>query len=304
MRFFLLSFAILLLAPSSLRAAEMYFGSNGTSFNIGSLIEVGVLLSTEGQSVAAVEGEIVFLTPDLELIEVLDGDSAINFWLERPVAGAGSVRFAGVTPGGFVRSDAHLFTLVFEAKQLTERAVIDALDTQVLLNDGLGTAASLTISPLTLEILQDGSLSSYQTPIDTTPPEEFNIVLAQDADVHAGAWTAVFATQDKGVGLGHYEILESRRWWQPRGWFTSSDWVVAESPYLLRDQSLTSKISVKAIDKAGNERLSTLSSSQDFFIKADMKKWGILAAILLMTVVTIIIAFGKLWRKRGGGIRS
>ena len=35
----------------------------------------------------------------------------------------------------------------------------------------------------------------------------------------------------------------------------AKDWRIAEGPYLLEDQSLESIIKVKAVDKAGNERM-------------------------------------------------
>jgi hypothetical protein len=300
MRFVLAFILGLLLAPASVWAAEFYFGSNDLSLGVGGRTEVGVLLSTQGQAIAAVEGEVTFPEEYFEVVDIRDGDSAINFWIEQPHVAGGTVRFAGVTPGGIVRQDALLFTLVLEAKAATPQAVLNTLHAQALLNDGQGTAASVTTGPLEIEILAVGNKGSYLPPVDNVPPEAFVLTLAQDPDVYNGAWSVVFATQDKGVGIDHYEVQERLPWWQFKGWGRQSAWVRAESPYLLQDQGLTSRIAVKALDKSGNERLSTLAPTHGFFINAEGKNWGILGPILLIMAISIIIAFGKLWRKRGG----
>jgi hypothetical protein len=61
--------------------------------------------------------------------------------------------------------------------------------------------------------------------------------------VFGGLYYIVFSTVDKQSGVDHYEVFENGAW----------EKVV--SPYKLPDQSLKSEIKVKAIDKAGNERV-------------------------------------------------
>jgi hypothetical protein len=61
--------------------------------------------------------------------------------------------------------------------------------------------------------------------------------------VFDGNYYVVFSTVDKQSGLDHYEIFES------------GAWKAVSSPYKLRNQSLKGGVQIKAIDKAGNERL-------------------------------------------------
>ena len=68
-----------------------------------------------------------------------------------------------------------------------------------------------------------------------------------------GAPYLVFATQDGGSGVARYEVAES-----PGRAPDPSAWAQAESPYPLRDASLTSWIAVRAIDGAGNVRTALL----------------------------------------------
>ncbi|KPJ56320.1 hypothetical protein AMJ49_05145, partial [Parcubacteria bacterium DG_74_2] len=87
---------------------------------------------------------------------------------------------------------------------------------------------------------------------------------------------------DKMSGIDRYEILE-----EPRISFlgtTKKIWKLGESPYLLEDQSLRSKISVKAIDKAGNERIVKI-------IPPYKISWKDIVIVLL-----ILIGIGLLWR--------
>lgn len=91
-------------------------------------------------------------------------------------------------------------------------------------------------------------ISRFRVIIDTAPPEEFEPQIGQDPTVFGGKYFLSFATIDRMSGVAHYEISETRNQKQEA-------WKVGESPYLLEDQGLRSIIKVKAVDKAGNERI-------------------------------------------------
>jgi hypothetical protein len=67
-------------------------------------------------------------------------------------------------------------------------------------------------------------------------------------------------------------------------------WVRAESPYVLKDQTLNSIIRVKAIDKAGNEYIATLipDESLQTISQNEIITYSVLGAV---TVVLLIIGF-------------
>jgi len=85
--------------------------------------------------------------------------------------------------------------------------------------------------------------------------------IAKDEALFDGKWFVVFATQDKASGIDHYEIRENRQWTTFEDllpfvkYFRRHSWVMAESPHVLRDQELRSFVFLKAVDKAGNERI-------------------------------------------------
>jgi hypothetical protein len=90
-------------------------------------------------------------------------------------------------------------------------------------------------------------------------PSPFSIELVQDNNVFNGKYYIVFSTTDKQSGIDHYEVLEEPirelslfKWGAP-----NHAWVRVKNPYVLTDQRLQSVIRVKAVDKAGNERIAT-----------------------------------------------
>jgi len=88
---------------------------------------------------------------------------------------------------------------------------------------------------------------TFRAMIDTTPPEDFKPEIGRDPAIFEGKYFLSFATTDKTSGIDYYEVKEGKR-----------DFKKAGSPYSLEDQSLQSTILVKAVDKAGNERISEI----------------------------------------------
>jgi len=93
---------------------------------------------------------------------------------------------------------------------------------------------------------------TFRVMIDTTKPEVFKPEIGKDSSVFEGKYFLSFSTNDKLSGIDHYELMETRNKKQ-------ETWKRAKSPYVLEDQSLRSKIFVKAVDKAGNEQISKIS---------------------------------------------
>jgi len=91
--------------------------------------------------------------------------------------------------------------------------------------------------------------------IDTTPPEALEPQIGQEPKVFEGKYFIAFSTIDKQTGIDYYEILEADKRGYQRGTIRKAEWKKGSSPYLLEDQSLRSVIKVKAVDKAGNERI-------------------------------------------------
>ena len=90
------------------------------------------------------------------------------------------------------------------------QGIIEAKDIKILLNDGMGTAASLSISPYQFTISETGAAISLPATVDKERPESFPIQVASDPSLFDGKYFIVFSTQDKGSGIDHYEIKEAK----------------------------------------------------------------------------------------------
>lgn len=293
---------------SKVWAAELKLNSQTQEIGINQQFQVDLILDTENESINAVEGKIVFSPELLELKEIRDGNSIINFWVERPLRVVScsyscEFVFSGITPGGYLGNQGLIFSAIFQAKKEGKR-IIEINDAKVLLNDGKGTAAKLVNKNLEFRIQDLGTGSQIKDVgrpyIDVELPEEFKPEIAQSSDMFEGKWFLVFATQDKGSGIDHYEVYEDlgfkiqdlgkviKKILYPKSYIINY-WIIAESPYVLKDQKLRSWIYVKALDKAGNERIAVVEPKYPL-------KWYEQPLIWIIIVIVGIIVY-LIWRK-------
>ena len=265
-------------------AAKITIEAPAQSFGVGDSFVIPVTLDTVGSNVNALEGALSYTSDVLTLREIRDGNSILNFWVERPLDLDGSVRFAGITPGGYTGSTGLIFTLVFEAKHAGS-ARFALTDAQALLNDGAGTKTTITLRAAPIIIAETGSGTKAESLIesDDIAPEEFSPTLGSDANIFGGEHFVAFATQDKQSGVDRYEVTESRgfQWFglRPRTWRN------ATSPHLLSDQEFHSYIYVRAYDRAGNERTEVLSPERVPYNVGD-------AAVLAIMLVFLLVSCG------------
>jgi len=298
------SFAFFVFNFTEAEAAKLTLGSQIQEIAPGQQFQIDLLLDTENEEINAIEGKILFPEDLLELKEIRDGNSAINFWIEQPrLEKDGIIVFSGITPGGLYGEKELLFSTILQTKA-EGNGTIEIRDVRALLNDGQGTSAKTTISNFQFSISKEVPGFEFQVPgfKDTDPPEEFKPEIAQNPEIFDGKWFLVFATQDKGSGIDYYEVQEKREYEiksfdlkmvypDPK-----SSWVRAESPYLLRDQELKSYISVKTVDKSGNERIVTLAPQNPISWHENYLIWLI---IILVTIIIIITgAIGLYIRKK------
>ena len=176
-----------------------------------------------------------------------------------------------------------LFSAFFKAKE-SGGGSVEIHDSKVLLNDGQGTPASLSISSFQLNINDVGRryINDARSP-DIDSPELFTPEISRDPNIFDGKWFLVFATQDKGSGIDHYKVCEKIK----------TTCVIAESPYVLQNQSLDRKIFVKAIDKNGNERIVMLPPKFAPWYKKPMM--GMILTLLALVVLLLVVKW--LWKK-------
>lgn len=257
-------------------AAEVSFDAKTTEIKTNQLFEANVFINTDSEEINAIEGNITFPQDLLEVKKINDGNSIINFWVEKPkIVSAGQIGFSGIVPGGYRGNQGSILSITFLTKE-DGTGEIGFSDIKALRNDGKGTEVPLTISHFQFLISQQGSTpqTTASKTEDRNPPEEFTPQIAADPTIFEGKWFLVFATQDKGSGVDHYEVCEGRK-----------KCIIAESPYLLKNQKLNEKITVKAIDKNGNERVTILPSQRT----GGWYKYYETIAILIMALVLYII---------------
>lgn len=267
---FTLSF--LLFQAREASATELFLEAKSQKIVSGEQFVVNTLLNTPLESINAVEAKISFPKALLELKEIRDGNSIVSFWIGRPKAvGADTIGFSGIIPGGYQETKGFLFSIVFQTKA-NGNGAIEIRDAKVLLNDGKGTPASLKISPFQFSISQKGlAVQPTAEPVnpvrsetsngvkDIEPPEKFKPEIAQSKEIFDGKYFLVFATQDKGSGIDHYEIKELFLG-------LKGAWNRGESPYQLLDQNLLSIIEVRAVDKVGRERTEKFVPSRVVYV--------------------------------------
>ncbi|MEX2515108.1 MAG: hypothetical protein WD335_03195 [Candidatus Paceibacterota bacterium] len=220
---------------------------------------VDVIVDTQGETINAVQGEILYADDSLQVKRINSGSSFVNLWIEKPQVTDGMIAFSGITPGGYYGDRGVIFSVTFETLGGGEDQ-IRVEDFVALLNDGSGTPADVQLSLVRSE---NKTEINTDAGVDSISPQSFSPEVVQRHRLFDNNAVLVFETQDKGSGIDRYEVKEVR--------FTFlrflSAWQEASSPYLLRDQDLKSHIYVKAIDNAGNERIEIIApaaaSSED-----------------------------------------
>ena len=126
---------------------EVYFSPRSGSFIEGSTFDVPIYLNTNGESINSVDLNLNFDNSRLSIIRPAGGVSVIGVWVEPPNYdnSRGIASYVGVIPGG-INTDAGLIANVtFQAKRTGQASLSFRSNSRILLNDGLGTEANVTL---------------------------------------------------------------------------------------------------------------------------------------------------------------
>ncbi len=271
------------------QGARLYLEPNSGQYQLDQTFIVKVKIDTEQECVNAIKVNLSYDKDVLEIIDFSRGKSIISFWLELPKIDEkeGEIYFSGGIPGGYcgkIPGDPGegdiLGKIIFKIqdlliakkeKNVTEIKFLE--NSEVLLNDGLGTKTKLTFQGAKFEILEKTTQAPNQWEQeilgDKTLPEPFKILILEDSKIFEGKYSIIFQTVDKQTGIDYYEIKEGEK-----------EWKLVKSPYLLEDQELKSIIKVKAVDKSGNERIAEYVPKKPF-------PWG--------TIIIILVIGGLIW---------
>jgi hypothetical protein len=302
-------------------AALLYFNPDSVSVHRGDSATIALRLDTDTDECVNTVSGVIHYDPSIRAIDVSLGNSILNIWVEKPVIDEANhtISFAGGLPGGYcgrIAGDPSLtnvlLEIVFRSPGLQIGGGADAsaarlwLDetTQVLLHDGFATPAPVRTQEGYVELLATANTSpsdSWRETIldDAEPPADFTVTLTKDESAFSGQYFIVFNSSDKQSGIDHYEVMEepfdefmSFRWGR-----ADAPWHITESPYVLNDQTLNSTIHVKAVDKAGNERIVRLVPDTALRGLSTETILTLLGVAALLVVVGAIAGY-ILWKRR------
>jgi len=281
----LIIFTVFFITESVL-AAQFILESDINKMAPGQFFELKFFINTENEYINALEGEIIFPVDKFAIREIRSGDSMISFWIQEPVVNDNKISFSGIIPGGYIAKKGLVFSTVIEAKKESlGGGIIDLENYRVLLNDGSGTEIKTGVINWSFEISEEEVLIINKiTGIkekDYESPEKFTPIIIKIPEIGEDQYLLIFSTTDKLSGIDHYEIQEGKR-----------DFVTVSSPYILQNQELDEEIIVKVVDKAGNERVVTVTPVN---LKPWYQKYYIFV-IIILTLLIILSLIKFLWR--------
>lgn len=293
---------LFLLKPSDAMAVEMNFYSNSGNFYPAQTVVVNFSVNSRGKNINTIKGKITYPKNILDLQEIRDGGSIINLWVERPQISSGQdVSFAGVSTGGFKDDNGFIFSLIFKVREnksgYDQKGLISFRNAEILLNDGLGTKIDVSDAGYSFfqktEAFTGISGSNEAFIEDRDSPSVFSPYVTRDQNIFDNRWVLIFSAQDKSSGVDHYEVHETKERY-PLEELNKKQltWLTVESPYLLQDQNLESYVYVKAVDRAGNERLAVV------FPGKSQKSGSFYSGVFFSILIIIVIVSAAFFRKR------
>ncbi len=294
------TFCFLFFSLPSTLAAELYLESSKNEYDTQEIFIIEARINVEyNESINAIEGYLKFPSNILEVKDFSTGNSILTF-IEEPKINQeqGLISFIGIIPGGYsgrISGDPGksnlLGKIIFYSISSGTAEIILKDSSQVLLSDGKGTLAKLITEGVTIEVQppQDVKLlkDEWQEELekDKIPPEDFKPEIVKIDDKY---YLAFFA-KDKDSGVDHYNVLEKNFWGNISRLLRGGKWIEAGNPYLLKDQSLSSKIEIKVVDKAGNKKIVKLPATYSLPWYKNYFIW------VIIILVVLGYAIKKLW---------
>lgn len=129
-----------------------------------------------------------------------------------------------------------------------------------------------------------GAVRTRRAMKDGTAPESFPLLLGQEADAYGGKRFVSFIAADAASGIDYFLVREN-----------GGNWAKAENLHVLADDAFEGVLEVKAVDKAGNERIERIlvegtgAGDKNFFIFV-----GILGTIVGIGAVLLILRWKRI----------
>ncbi len=290
-------FAVLSLvffAASPVLAAS-YFVVGPKDIVVGKPFEVTFYAESQKDPINALHGSAVYPSDIFELKSISDGDSIVSLWVRPPqsinqriIGTTNYLPFDGLMPGGTTFNRGKLFTLTLVARNTAaaKQGTIGIQNGEAFLSDGKGTKITMTSRSFILpKILAESTSNKPETAVlgerinDTNPPQSLMVSVAKSNTLFNGEWFLAFNAVDAESGIDHYEVQERQdKTPLPRAWVSSTN------PYRLIDQKRSSYVFVKAIDRAGNEKIEIIEPLSSHSGYTQLLFWCIIILLCISAV--------------------
>lgn len=192
-------------ASKLLPKSAVFFSPRSGSFVEGSTFDVPILLDTKGVSINGIEVRINFDEDKLSIVQPSSGQSIIGVWVEPPKYDnvRGTASYVGVVPNGIVTDSGLIGTITFKAKTVGRAVLSVRADSNILLNDGLGTDTAVELGRAEYTILPkapDGVLVYSEThPSQSEWYNNQNPVLAWESEEGVSGYSYVLDNKPNTV---------------------------------------------------------------------------------------------------------
>jgi len=139
--------------PMIAEAATLYLMPQSQTIYQEDTFIAEVRLDTEGEEINAVKVDLNFPSNFLEPADFSKGGSILTFWAEEPSVKENMISFVGGIPGGF-EGKGLILKISFLGKETGKTEVSFSEDSKVLLNDGKGTPAKLSLLEGNYEVIE------------------------------------------------------------------------------------------------------------------------------------------------------
>jgi len=150
-----------ILSPAISFAAELYLEPNKAEYHQGDIFIQEIRLNTQGEYINTAEINLSFPKDVLEVQDLSKGNSILTLWAKEPSFSneKGEISFIGGIPAGYQGWDGLLIKIIFK---ISEKPLISSSEviklkflnnSQILLNNGLGTSDDLETEHSILTIL-------------------------------------------------------------------------------------------------------------------------------------------------------
>lgn len=222
---------------------------------VGEIMSIPLDVAVSGEVGINSLGATITIDGPATIKSVHTGNSIFSLWPELEIQNTRTLVFLGGSPASVGGSSLRVLTLEL-AIEGPGTIGVTASNAQAFFGDGVGTPISISgfrnsFIALVGSEPSERDASQEVRSQDTTPPESFAITIGRDSSVFNGKYFISFNTLDRETGVERYEVEEAP--------FAS---VVSNGTYVLKDQSMSSPIIVRAYDAAGNVREETLNNGR------------------------------------------